>query len=420
MYLRYKRGGLVNMIYYDSLFDIQKVGDYYVLYFGNLHKAIKLNYKQLFLVKTILKSDGILDEKIVAKNNLLSTETSNLIDAFVQKKVFFHTQEELNKEKFENKYIEFYDRKDLRVAYLHLTQRCNLNCYYCYNQKNLNNKKPELSTDEWKYVVKQLDMVGIQEIVLTGGEATLRGDIKDILDGIPKNVKVTLLTNGTMINKIMSIIDYVDKIIISLDSLDDTLNELNRKLSKNFNVYSNILNIPLSKRNKIYIRSVITKNNIDQLAYIKQKLSLQKFNHITCVYLPNSKSEISEFIPYPHDDSVSNLMEIKICGACKSEIAIDSNGDVYPCQMLLKKEFLITNIKKDSWQDDLKRSKVYALFNQNVLKIDECKDCVYKFICGNGCKALCKNLYGKINRKNYFMCDYFKEEARSYIKGLFL
>ena len=228
MYLRYKRGGLVNMIYYDSLFDIQKVGDYYVLYFGNLHKAIKLNYKQLFLVKTILKSDGILDEKIVAKNN------------------------------------------------------------------------------------------------------------------------------------------------------------------------------------------------IDQLAYIKQKLSLQKFNHITCVYLPNSKSEISEFIPYPHDDSVSNLMEIKICGACKSEIAIDSNGDVYPCQMLLKKEFLITNIKKDSWQDDLKRSKVYALFNQNVLKIDECKDCVYKFICGNGCKALCKNLYGKINRKNYFMCDYFKEEARSYIKGLFL
>ena len=118
------------MIYYDSLFDIQKVGDYYVLYFGNLHKAIKLNYKQLFLVKTILKSDGILDEKIVAKNNLLSTETSNLIDAFVQKKVFFHTQEELNKEKFENKYIEFYDRKDLRVAYLHLTQRCNLNCYY--------------------------------------------------------------------------------------------------------------------------------------------------------------------------------------------------------------------------------------------------------------------------------------------------
>ncbi len=408
------------MIYYDNLFDIQKINDYYILYFGNLHKAIKLNYKQLYIVKTILTSDGIIDEKNVAINKLLSIEKSNLIDALVRNKVFFYTREELNNEKFEKKYIEFYDRKNLRVAYLHLTQRCNLNCYYCYNQNNLNNNKVELTTGEWKYVIEQLEKAGIQEIILTGGEATFRDDINDILDYIPRKVKVTLLTNGTLINKIMNIIDHVDKIIISLDSLDDSLNELNRKLSKNFRVYNNILQIPLSKRNKIYIRSVITKNNIDQLEYIKRKLSELNFKHITNAYLPNNQSEISEFIPYPHDDNVSNLLELKICGACKSEIAIDSNGDVYPCQMLLKDEFLITNIKKDSWQDDLKRSKVFSLFNQNVLDIDECKGCVYKFICGNGCKALCKNIYGNINRKNNFMCDYFKEEARSYIRGLFL
>ncbi len=48
---------------------------------------------------------------------------------------------------------------------LALTYRCNLNCGHCYNQTR---QKEELSTEQWKQVMKRIWDLGIPHVIFTG------------------------------------------------------------------------------------------------------------------------------------------------------------------------------------------------------------------------------------------------------------
>ena len=82
--------------------------------------------------------------------------------------------------------------------FLELTYRCNLKCPFCYVGDDRN--KQELTTDEWKNVIKQIPFYGI--ITLVGGEPFLRTDFPEILEYASKKVfrKVHIVTNGTVLN----------------------------------------------------------------------------------------------------------------------------------------------------------------------------------------------------------------------------
>src|SRR5690606_33362976 len=57
-------------------------------------------------------------------------------------------------------------------AVFELTKRCPLNCLHCFNDSGIVDK-PEVSTEEAKKIIDKLSLLGIQKIMLTGGEPAI-------------------------------------------------------------------------------------------------------------------------------------------------------------------------------------------------------------------------------------------------------
>lgn len=104
--------------------------------------------------------------------------------------------------------------KEIEYLLLVPTYRCNLRCRYCFVSKNVGEAPLGALID----IVQQAEELGVHSIVIDGGEPTLYSGIKDLLRFLG-NVKasVTLLTNGTLIHRIVD--DIPSNVLVQL-SLD--------------------------------------------------------------------------------------------------------------------------------------------------------------------------------------------------------
>ena len=105
--------------------------------------------------------------------------------------------------------------------YLHLTNRCNLRCSYCY--ANVNNRfddssVKDLSTDEWKKLIDDSCVMGARYFHLYGGEPLIRKDIDDLIDHcLAKGLFVEILTNGHFVPNKIETLKKIQSVCISLD-----------------------------------------------------------------------------------------------------------------------------------------------------------------------------------------------------------
>ncbi len=84
------------------------------------------------------------------------------------------------------------------VAYLKVTQRCNLDCYYCPWHAPANDYEGELGTDEWKSIILEMVKSGVRVLVFEGGEPTLRRDLPILLEYAHSlDASTILATNAT-------------------------------------------------------------------------------------------------------------------------------------------------------------------------------------------------------------------------------
>jgi len=418
-YNRYGDG--IEMLYYDELFSIIPDKEKYIIYFGNVRKAIRLSYSNMYLFKVIVENQASMSLIDMCKKYKVKEEIYNqFVSEMITCGVFFKSSDELRSSFFGYKLDK--NVIDLKIAYLHITQRCNLDCYYCYNKKNLNNSNKELTLNEWKDAIKKLYLAGVRKFVITGGEPLIRTDLIDIIAAIPSGCQTTLLSNGTLLEGDKTrVFDYVDEAIISIDSMQTDNNDNNRRYSKQYNALACVEKLDTSQKQKTTIRSVATKNNYGDLSsftnYVTKTIGIK---HLIAEYLPNTPDEYGEFYPVMKEEYVHlKISDLVACGAGKSEIAVDSNGDIYPCQSLIKPNFKLGNIKKSSWEKDM-CSSVKKMQIKDVNTIEKCRDCVYKYMCGNGCRAIVFNIYNEINRCNDFMCEYYKQKAIENIKNLFV
>jgi MoaA/NifB/PqqE/SkfB family radical SAM enzyme len=118
-------------------------------------------------------------------------------------------------------------RRALRplVAAFHLTGRCNLNCAYCedYGARRPDNELaglgllPPAMAERVLVVLRQ----ATPEVILTGGEPLLYPEIGRLVAYAASCFqRVTLLTNGLLLPKHLDLLPYLDRLVISLDSLD--------------------------------------------------------------------------------------------------------------------------------------------------------------------------------------------------------
>jgi MoaA/NifB/PqqE/SkfB family radical SAM enzyme len=90
-------------------------------------------------------------------------------------------------------------RRDIPLnAFIDLTWRCNLNCYYCYQKAYPS--CDELSLTEWKETMDQLAGAGCFYITFSGGEPLLREDFNAIFTAArDAGCAVSIITNATLL-----------------------------------------------------------------------------------------------------------------------------------------------------------------------------------------------------------------------------
>ncbi len=120
-----------------------------------------------------------------------------------------------------------YKRRPLNV-YLAVTNRCNLDCYYCYGDYPVRQDWREFTTDELLKLFDDLAVRGTCLLQLQGGEPLLRRDIGELVDRVLANGMICdMITNGILVEQKFDVVKKLDSICISLDGRKE-INDRNR------------------------------------------------------------------------------------------------------------------------------------------------------------------------------------------------
>lgn len=189
-----------------------------------------------------------------------------------------------------------YKPQPLHVQWF-ITGKCNYRCQTC--QVWTQPPKAELSTDEIKRGIDILNEMRVVDVVFTGGNPLLRNDIEEILKYTQSKLPlVTIYDNGSMIEKRLSTLRYVDKVCISLSTLNP---ELQSRISGVPRTLENALNsLELLEKNSISpaVSILITNENLSEAPLIIEyfgsrgmPINLSLYDSLS---LPNSSVKIGK------------------------------------------------------------------------------------------------------------------------------
>ncbi len=302
---------------------------------------------------------------------------------------------------------------------LALTYRCNLACTHCYN---VTRDKSELTTEQWKNVIKKAWDIGIPHVIFTGGEATLRDDLAE-LTGFAESLGLVtgLLTNGVKLadhGYVNELKDAgIDHVQITLESSIPEIHNLMTGMGSFHDTAAGISNCLNSGIHTI-TNTTITKANADSLTEtvsFLSELGLSTFAANTVIH--SGRALESDFsLPMPKLEKVLlgisrkaadldmrliwysptrycslNPLEFdlgpKRCTAGEYNLCIEPDGEVLPCQSWYESAGnILTGDWEDIWNGELLRS-----IRDREWALAECGSCIHFSICGGGCPLEQKN-----------------------------
>lgn len=175
-----------------------------------------------------------------------------------------------------------------RIAPIHasikITENCNSRCVTCNVWKNRHHD--ELTMNEFEDILFQLKNVGIKWVHFTGGEALLRTDIDELIEKAKKlKLEVSLQTNGILLQEKaeMLVVNEIDRIIVSLDGIEKTNDEIRGVRGDYDKVIKGISALRYYGKKKSYdldisISTTLTSRNIyeiPQLIELCKKLNIR-------------------------------------------------------------------------------------------------------------------------------------------------
>ena len=354
---------------------------------------------------------------------------SEEIQAIEKRRKSFFNKTFLKFDAFVNKYRKP-KRKKLIVGLL-ITDRCNLNCVYCYEKYK---KDKSASLETLKGIVKkvlQADSIWTHvEFRLLGGEPFLHSDlIKDLVDWSlkkkwDKKISFHITTNGTCIRPQMKkwLIEnkkYV-KVILSLDgpSYVQNNNRPNSYLSIDFDFFAKYWP-------ELPVKMTVSKSGIQTLynsvRYIHEKLNLkvsfnlaggEKWNEEDFIVFEREQKKIFEFyrdkgeIPKIYNIQLSKIYTstVRQCGIGYDTVVYDMDGNPYACHLLLP------NVMGNQ-----KIPNISYFRNDSVLRDAECENCIIDKICPT-CYAYNIVERGKACERNHNLCKFYLSIIKFAIK----
>ena len=153
------------------------------------------------------------------------------------------------------------------IAYLKITNECNMSCSYCVEQHMLINN--DMGFEEWKRAADIAYMLGNRQISLVGGEPLLSPYALDLVDYMSaRDTFVSISTNGHCLNEeLLHALDDagLDGLNFSIDTLE---NDGQPKFGKNLTPdlkYTLKYIVDTNFRFRTSVAAVVTKYNLTVL-----------------------------------------------------------------------------------------------------------------------------------------------------------
>jgi len=325
--------------------------------------------------------------------------------------------------------------KTLNSVHLTLTRKCNLSCIYCYAGSGKPNL-PELSAYNWKTIISQIySASGPINFVLTGGEPTLFVDFEQVAYHIRSlNCTLQLITNGCWRKDVdlKSVVELFTQVIVSIDGSSSKINDPHRGDGTFEKAFSTVRLLREHQAN-VQVAVVVTKMNANDLNRIRNLFEpmgvFVKFQPVYPLGRGSTRDDIlingDEYFAFLRDAEKGKALslfdsppqpgtKVVSCGVGGGTLSIDSDGSVYPCHLLHKQEYAFGRLLDSSFTDILDRVRASHWYNFNVDSIEECKDCIIRYVCAADCRARAVAETGDLYSPDPF-CSYFKKATLDFM-----
>lgn len=401
---------------------------------------------------SIIKIDDKVDKIVNLIENYNIKEAKNKISNYITKSEYNKLIDSMtslgfikNKEPIENKNYEFNNK--ISSITLMLMQGCNLACKYCFGDegtyKNIGSMDLNTAKKSIDFLIENSPSNRVN-LIFFGGEPLLRFDLikkivnycKEIENASEFKFYYSMTTNGTLLNNEINnfIIENKINTMISIDGNKD--HNSDRVYPNGKSAYKDIIDKTSYLRDKgiLSARATITPKNLD-IVKVFEHLNDLNFRDIPISAADNILDEneykeyideniklINQFRTYISNGQIDTAKKIKMiyrvlkqihfsqkqsypCGAAINSVAIDINGDIYPCHRFVSYDkFKIGNVFFNHVDNTHFVNKVFDYST----KFTECESCVAKHFCRCGCPYENHENTGIINRPSIRQCYFNK------------
>jgi uncharacterized protein len=325
------------------------------------------------------------------------------------------------------------------TAWLHVTNKCNLDCPYCYVNKTADEMEVKRGQQAVEAVFRSAVANGFRRVKLkyAGGEATLNfhmvltmhDQAQKLADEYGLALQGVVLSNGVVITgrMIQEMKDRNIRLMISLDgvgtshdrqryfingrgSFNHVERTLDRLVAHNFtpSISITISNRNLSDLPKV-VEYVLKRGLPFKLNFYRENDCSASFTDLSyrdeqiIAAMKAAFAVIEANLPsYSLLDTLVDLARLdtlheRTCGVGHSYMVINQNGGIAKCHMELERT--VTDI---SAADPLQliRADRLGLQNLSVNEKEGCRDCTWRYWCTGGCPALTYRVTGRYDLKS--------------------
>lgn len=324
-----------------------------------------------------------------------------------------------------------------------LTGKCNLRCRYCFYADEMA-ALDDLPADRWHAFFAEAGRIGVQRLILSGGEVFTRPDLFALIDSLIENrMRYSLLTNGTLIdeNVIARLGEgkrrlRLDSIQVSIDGSCAAVHDASRPPASFERALKGLL---LLKKNEypVTVRVTINRHNVHDLPEIARMLldeiglpsfgtnSADRFGSARCygqdVILTPEEWELAVrtmkalSLAYPgriHADAgplafaenaaqvekalaegktgLPGLGKLSACGGVFRKMGVLHDGSLVPCNML--PSMVMGKIGEtplqEAWLSGHPITVLRERYEIPITTIADCEDCRFAGFCTGGCPAV--------------------------------
>lgn len=300
---------------------------------------------------------------------------------------------------------------------LELTYNCSAKCIHCYNIGATRNDNEvcgryipnEMSIDDYKGLIDELDSLGCYKVCLSGGDPFSKPIVWDIIDYLyHKEIAFDIFTNGISItHKVEQLINYYPRLVgISIYSgvaeIHDRITRINGSFDKSMIVAKQLseYGVPMAFKCVVMKPNIKTYHQVKDLAYkygavlqIESNLCLGVDGDMSMInHLRLSREELEilfcdKDIPLyvgldiPNEGKVTKTSNAYPCSGGYGTYAITPKGDMVICVNL---HWKLGNVTQSSLKDILQGEPLKVWRDTTIGKIEGCgakPECDYCTLC---------------------------------------